>query len=88
MKRPPAKPPAAAGAWARRGRSPVHGYGLYARQPIPAGTRIIEYVGERITKAEAERRDVARLARLATGGDGCVYVFELNQRHDLDGNVR
>lgn len=75
-------------AWVRRSQSPVHGYGLYARRPIPAGTRIIEYVGERITKAEAERRDTDRLTRLAAGGDGCVYIFELNQRHDLDGNVR
>ena len=74
-------------AWVRRGRSTVHGYGLYARRLIPAGTRIIEYVGERITKAEAERREVKRLARLAAGGDGCVYVFELNKRHDVDGNV-
>jgi len=74
-------------AWVRRGRSPVHGFGLYARRPIPAGTRVIEYVGDRITKAEAERRERQRLARLAAGGDGCVYVFELNRRHDLDGRV-
>jgi uncharacterized protein len=82
------KPPARSKTWVRRGQSPVHGYGLYARRPIPVGTRIIEYVGERITKAEAERRDAERLMRLAAGGDGCVYIFELNQRHDIDGNVR
>ena len=71
----------------RLGRSGVHGYGLFADDFIPQETRIIEYVGERITKAEAERREELRLARLAAGGDGCVYVFELNQRHDLDGKV-
>ena len=69
------------------GRSGVHGYGLFVRDFIPEGARIIEYVGERITKAEAERREEKRLARLAAGEDGCVYVFELNQRHDIDGNV-
>ena len=69
------------------GRSGVHGYGLFARDFIPQGEKIIEYVGERITKAEAERREVQRLVQRAGGGDGCVYVFEVNQRHDLDGEV-
>lgn len=71
----------------RLGRSGVHGRGLFVRDFIPQGERIIEYVGERITKAEADRREVHRLARRAAGGDGCVYVFELNQRHDIDGDV-
>lgn len=71
----------------RLGRSGVHGWGLFARDFIPRGERVIEYVGERITKAEAERREDARLARLAAGGDGCVYVFELRGRHDIDGAV-
>jgi uncharacterized protein len=71
----------------RLGRSGVHGYGLFARDFIPQGARIIEYLGERVTKAEAERREVQRLERLAAGGDGCVYVFILNKRYDIDGNV-
>ena len=71
----------------RLGRSGVHGYGLFAQDFIPQGERVIEYVGERITKAEAERREERRLARRAAGGDGCVYVFEVNQRHDIDGDV-
>ncbi|CAA9370836.1 MAG: Proteins containing SET domain, partial [uncultured Gemmatimonadetes bacterium] len=36
--------------------SAIHGRGVYARRPIPAGTRIIEYRGERITVDEAEAR--------------------------------
>ena len=28
-----------------------------------------------------------RLARLAAGGDGCVYCFIVNKRHDIDGRV-
>jgi SET domain-containing protein len=71
----------------RLGRSGLHGHGLFARRPIARGTRIIEYVGERITKAEAERREADRVARLAAGGDGSVYIFELNKRHDIDGRV-
>ena len=72
----------------RLARSGVHGYGLFARVPLAKGERVIEYVGERVTKGEAWRREQKRLARLAAGGDGCVYVFELNQRHDIDGDVR
>jgi len=60
---------------------------LFAACAIPAGTQIIEYVGRRITKAEAERIERRRLAGLAAGRDGCVYVFDLNRRHDLDGDV-
>jgi SET domain-containing protein len=37
-------------------RSGIHGKGVFAREFIPAGTRLIEYVGERITNAEADAR--------------------------------
>jgi SET domain-containing protein len=69
-------------------RSAIHGRGIYARREIPKGTRIIEYVGERITKAEAERRgpSLEELAKLKPDQGG-VYIFELNKRHDIDGNV-
>jgi SET domain-containing protein len=72
----------------RTDRSSVHGQGVYARVTIPDGTRIVEYRGERITKVESERREAKRLVRLARGGDGCVYIFHLNRRHDLDGRTR
>lgn len=36
--------------------SPIQGMGAFATRPIPAGTRIIEYAGERLTPAEAEAR--------------------------------
>lgn len=71
----------------RRRRSDLHGWGIFARDFIAQDKRIIEYVGERITKAEAQRREEQRLARRAAGGDGCVYIFELNARHDIDGHV-
>jgi hypothetical protein len=78
----------AASRWIRADRSPIHGSGVYARAPIPQGTRIIEYVGERITKAEALRREKHRQERQRRGGDDCVYIFELNRRYDLDGRRR
>jgi hypothetical protein len=65
--------------------SPIHGRGVYARVAIVRGTRVVEYTGKRISKAESIRRERARLARQARGEDSCVYIFNLNQRHDLDG---
>jgi uncharacterized protein len=37
-------------------RSKVHGNGCFARRFIPKGTRIIEYLGERISHKEADQR--------------------------------
>jgi SET domain-containing protein len=36
--------------------SPIHGRGAFATGPIPAGTRLVEYAGERLTPAEADAR--------------------------------
>ena len=33
--------------------SPIHGQGGFARRPIPAGARVVEYVGQKISKAES-----------------------------------
>ncbi len=79
---------AAPSRWISHGASSIHGRGVRARVLIPAGTRVVEYTGERITKAEADRREKLRLARGRRGGDDCVYIFELNARHDLDGRTR
>jgi uncharacterized protein len=37
-------------------RSRIHGRGVFALRRIPKGTRIIEYLGDRITHAQADRR--------------------------------
>lgn len=81
-------PEGRASPWIRAADSAIHGRGVYAYTEIPDGTRVIEYVGERITKAEARRREVRRCERQRRGGDGCVYIFELNRTHDLDGRSR
>jgi hypothetical protein len=36
--------------------SPIHGQGVFALRRIHKGRRLIEYVGERITPAEADQR--------------------------------
>jgi SET domain-containing protein len=37
-------------------QSPIQGYGAFATDHIPAGVRLIEYAGERLTPDEAEAR--------------------------------
>jgi SET domain-containing protein len=42
--------------WFEVRRSRIHGRGAYAQRAIPSGTRIVEYRGERVSSAEADRR--------------------------------
>ena len=51
--------------------------GLFATQRIAKGTRILEYVGEKISKQESARR-------LAAHNN---YIFHLNYRYDIDGQT-
>src|SRR3989338_290808 len=67
--------------------SGIHGKGGYAASDIPSGTRVIEYVGEIISREEGDRRFNAQLEQGRITGSGMVYVFEMDETHDLDGNV-
>ena len=73
--------------WIRVSRSPIHGYGCFAIKTIPKDTQILEYVGEKVTKAESNRRGLLQEELGKENGDGMVYIFELNKRYDIDGNV-
>ena len=68
-------------------KSKIHHKGFFATRTIEEGTRIIEYVGEKITKSESERRGNTLLEEANKKGGSAVYLFELNKRYDLDGNV-
>ena len=57
--------------------SPIHGLGGFAKTAIRQGTRIVEYVGERISKRESLRRCEQNNA----------FIFSLTEEQDLDGNV-
>ena len=65
--------------WLELRGSPIHGLGAFARVDIPKRTRIIEYTGEKISNAEADRRyDDAAMRRHHT------FLFILNDRTCLD----
>ncbi len=68
-------------------QSSIHHRGVFATQHVPTGTRIIEYVGEKISKKESERRGNALFDHASANGSGAVYLFILNKKHDIDGNV-
>jgi hypothetical protein len=57
--------------------SAIHGLGGFATSLVPAGSRVIEYVGERITKQQS-------LQRCSRNNQA---IFYLDEAWDLDGSV-
>ena len=62
--------------------SGIHGRGVYATRSIKKGTRIIEYLGERITHAEADRRYASK-----GDDDGHTFLFIASRRTVIDAGV-
>ena len=68
-------------------RSKIHGTGVFATEDIPKNKKIIQYIGEKITKVEGNKRSARRLKKyLNSEDDGSVYIFELNSKYDIDGS--
>lgn len=68
--------------------SKIHGTGVYAKKDIKKKERVIEYIGEKIGKEEAEVRAQEQLKLSKKNKSvGSVYIFELNKKYDIDGNV-
>jgi len=63
--------------WIEIRRSRIHGRGLFARRDITAGSRLIQYVGRRISKDQSAELCLKRN----------TYIFTLNEVSDLDGKV-
>jgi tetratricopeptide (TPR) repeat protein len=57
-------------------RSPIHRWGVFAGERIPAEREVVEYTGERILAREAKRRPRSR-----------HYLFSLDRQWMLDGAV-
>lgn len=69
--------------------SKIHGKGVYARKDIAKETRIIEYLGKKITKDESEKiyEKQLELHKKNPHNTGSVYIFDVDENHDLDGDV-
>ena len=62
--------------------SPLHGLGVFAAQRIRRGTRIIEYLGERVSHAEADRRYEHKDAE-----DAHTFLFIVDARTVIDAGI-
>lgn len=62
-------------------KSKISGLGLFTLEDISWGERIIEYSGEKISKKEGNRR------KKFYEGIGVSYLFNLNEKYDIDGLV-
>jgi hypothetical protein len=62
--------------------SPVHGMGAFALRRIRKGTRIVEYLGERVSHEEADRRYESKDAN-----DAHTFLFIVDSRTVIDAGV-
>lgn len=73
--------------WVEVRGSEIHGRGLFAIRKIPEETNIIEYVGDKVSKEESDRRGWDLYERAQGTEDAAVYIFTLNDDYDIDGDV-
>jgi SET domain-containing protein len=62
--------------------SGLHGLGVFALVPIRKGTRVIEYLGERVSHQEADRRYDDKDA-----GDNHTFLFIVDEDTVIDAGV-
>ena len=61
-------------------RSPIHGNGVFAAEPIAKGEHVIQYKGTLMTDAEADKM-------YGDGGEtGHTFLFTLNDEYIIDAN--
>jgi hypothetical protein len=63
-------------------RSRIHGSGVYATRRIRKGTRIVEYLGERISHEDADNRYAAK-----GQDDGHTFLFVVSDKIVIDAGV-
>ena len=69
-------------------KSHIHGSGLFAIQHIKKRSKIIEYIGDKVTKKEGDKRADKQIKQYKKNkNNGMVYIFELNKLYDIDGSV-
>jgi len=74
--------PLAASPLVEARNSAIHGKGVYALLPIRKGTRLLEYLGDRISHAEADRRYEKKHE-----DDGHTFLFIASNRTVIDAGV-
>ena len=73
--------------WVKK-KSSLHGSGLFASANIQKNEQIIEYIGDKVTKKEGDKRANKQINKAKKNKkNGMVYIFELNKKYDIDGGV-
>jgi hypothetical protein len=65
----------------KRRRSKVHGWGVFASEPINKNKRIIDYAGEKISQQESLKRERRYIRK------GLIWCFQINRRWVRDAAV-
>ena len=74
-------------SWYKK-KSSLHGSGLFANCDIKKEEQVIQYIGDKVTKKEGDKRaDIQIKKAQKNKKNGMVYVFELNKKYDIDGGV-
>src|SRR5918994_416526 len=64
-----------------RKRSRLHGFGVFAAEPINKNRRIIDYAGELVRNKDSAPREVEYLKQ------GCIWVYRVNRAWSRDAAV-
>jgi SET domain-containing protein len=64
-----------------RRRSKLHGWGVFAAEPINKNKIIVDYAGELISNQESDKREDLYLDQ------GCIWVFRVNRAWSRDAHV-
>ncbi len=62
--------------------SPIHGYGVFALRRIRKGTKVIEYLGDRVTHEEADARYEGKDPK-----DNHTFLFTVDANTVIDGGA-
>jgi SET domain-containing protein len=62
--------------------SPIHGYGVFALRRIRKGTTVMEYLGDRVSHAQADARYEGK-----DPNDNHTFLFTVDARTVIDGGV-
>lgn len=68
-------------------KSKLHGYGLFAKDEIKRGQKIIQYIGREISAKDCDTITDRRFKSAAAKNRGYAFVFQVTKNYFIDGLV-
>ena len=56
-------------------RSKVHGHGIFAKMDIQKNKKIIQYIGEKVTKSEGNKRSEKRIKKFLNSKKNRLSIY-------------